>query len=147
MDLGLKVLRVCVCGSSPSLNRGSGPFCGDFAFILSPWQEAQLRPERLNTEPWRAARARAAAGSGASGGELKPNGRGAKNCDSAAAGERKAALLSLPPPPASRSGPAPRMGAVLFSRLSGMSESSNEEKGREKKEKQDEGFWKGRKCI
>lgn len=51
-----------------------------------------------------------------------------QNCDAGAPGERKAALLSISPPPASRSGPVPWMGAVLFSPLSGMSKSSNKER-------------------
>lgn len=60
-----------------------------------------------------------------------------QNCDAGAPGERKAALLSVPPPPARHSGPFQRLGAVLFPRLSGMSESSNEGKGGKK---QDGGF-------
>lgn len=50
------------------------------------------------------------------------------NCEAGASGERKAALLFISPPPVSDSGSVPRMGAVLFSPRSGMSESSNVEK-------------------
>lgn len=52
--------------------------------------------------------------------------------DAGSPGERKAALLSVPPPPASHSGPFFPVGRCSFTVLSSMSESSNEEKWGEK---------------